>query len=803
MKTRFISNYTVATLALVIMLIAAVSLSAASPRLIQSFDNDWRFSKGDTPGAQYPAFKDAAWTNLNVPHDWAIEGPWAENNPTGSGGGYLPSGIAWYRKTFTLPASDTGKRVFINFDGIMGYADVWINGFHLGMRPNGYIPTTYEMTDHILWGESNVIAVKTNTTLQPASRWYAGAGIYRHVKLIVTDPVHIEHGGVHVTTPIATAERGIVLVRTSIINQSASDRTINISTSLQAPDGKMIAMVDNPKTTVDESLPVQRILSADESNTVSEYFDLASPKLWNPDDPVMYTAVTKISTQDGVELDVVRTSFGIRDAQFRAETGFWLNGKNIKLLGVCVHSDGGALGVAVPNDFWIYRLRQLKLLGVNAIRCAHNPPSSDFLDACDRLGLLVMNEMYDAWTVGKRPGENGINTYFSEWWEADLRDAVKRDRNHPSIILWSAGNEIHDTRRQEMAKNILNGIVCAFHRYDPGTPVTQGLILFRVKPGHDYENGLADMVDVLGTNYYPRKLLDAGQLDPTRKLIGTESKLDLETWSIFRDNPQMSGLFLWSGIDYLGESNWPRTTASFGVISRTGAFKPTSYERQSWWSQKPMVHIVRKDALPVGSKGSDRGQMVDNWTPREFVTLDTANITVYSNCDKVELFLNGRSLGIKPRETSDPDKSRTWNVVYASGTLKAVGKNGGKIVATHELKTAGSPAKLVLTASQPIVANDFDAVSVVTAQVVDADGVPIQTADNLIRFKISGPGVVAAIDNGDLDSHESFQATQRAAYHGECVAFIKANASSGSIKVTASADGLTDGLITLQAAPAQ
>ena len=509
---------------------------------------------------------------------------------------------------------------------------------------------------------------------------------------------------------------------------------------------------------------------------------------------------TQRSTNDSV-------SFGIREFHFDAATGFWLNGRNFKIKGVCLHHDGGAFGAAVPLGVWEERLKTLKALGVNAIRTAHNPPAPEFLDLCDRMGFLVMDEMFDCWTVAKNPYD--YHLYFNEWSQTDERDTILRDRNHPSIILYSVGNEIHDTPKAELAKGILQGLVEVFHEDDPTRPVTQAL--FRPNVSHDYDDGLADMLDVIGQNYRENEILAAHEQKPTRKIIGTENQHDRVAWLALRDNPPYAGQFLWSGIDYLGESRrWPVVAAGSGLLDRTGAPKPMAFERQSWWSDQPMVFITRRAAPSIAGPtdpGYEAAQMdvlrrpqvlFADWTPKNLQPHDE-KVEVYSNCKEVELFLNGKSLGSQPLHADA--SPRVWQVAYAPGTLKAVARNDGKVMATDESRTAGTPAKILLTANHRKIADDWDDVAFVRAAVVDRHGVTVPVANDLISFKISGPGVIVAVDSANNASHELFPADERHAFQGRCVAFVKASAPSGKIILTASAPGLKSGSIILQALP--
>lgn len=774
-------------------LCAAAGVSAQSRQQVP-IESNWRFSLGDSPGAEKVDFVDAQWRTLDVPHDWSIEGPFDEKNPTGGAGAFLPAGVGWYRKHFNLPPEYAGRRFFIDFDGVMANSDVWINGFHLGKRPYGYVSFRYELSGHLNFGKgSNVIAVRADNSGQPASRWYAGAGIYRHVRMIVTDPVHIDHWSTFVTTPVVSRGKATVLIQSKVVNQSEVAREVVLEVTLLGPNGRVVPWVTTKPQTV----------SAMGATDFKQSIVVQKPQRWDLDHPVMYKALVKVLGAGRRTLDEESTSFGIREFRFEADTGFWLNGRNFKIKGVCLHHDGSAFGAAVPLGAWERRLKALKELGVNAIRTAHNPPAPEFLDLCDRMGFLVMDEMFDSWTVAKNPHD--YHLYFDNWSKIDTRDTVLRDRNHPSIVVYSAGNEIHDTPNAELAKKILSGLVEVFHKHDPTRPVSQGL--FRPNVSHDYDNGLADILDVVGQNYRENEILAAHRQKPTRKILGTENTHDRNAWLALRDNAPYAGQFLWAGIDYLGESrSWPGIAFSFGLLYRTGTPRPMAFQRQSWWSDRPMVYITRRVA-PQPVAPTDPGYEPDprrvqvlfsDWNPRDSAAHDE-NVEVYSNCDEVELFLNGQSRGTKqlPRDASP----RNWVIPFERGSLKAVGKNGGQVVSTHELRTAGKPARIILTADRSQIAATFDDVSYVTARVVDENGVLVPNVNDLVVFKVAGPGRVAAVDSGNNSSHELFQATSRRAYQGLCFALIKAKGSRGQITISASAAGLASGSVTIRAVP--
>ena len=407
----------------------------ANSRVEVSFDNDWSFKQEDVAGAEKPEFLNAGWRKLNVPHDWSIEGEYDKLNSTVRGGGYLPSGIGWYRKTFTLADDQKDKKISIEFDGVLANSEVFINGKSLGKRPNGYIGFSYDLTPHLNFGKGkrNVIAVKADNSVQPASRYYAGAGIYRHVRLVTTNPVHFNHWGVFVRTITSDAKQAELSVEMNLTNESKSPSSVELQVSIISPSGKTIKIITsaNQNLTASGKLNYAQIIKIDQ------------PELWYTEHPNLYKAVTKIIS-GGKEIDQKTTEFGIREARFEAASGFWLNDKNIKIKGVCLHHDAGSLGAAVPLSAWERRFKLLKEVGVNAIRVGHNPASPEFMSLCDKMGFLVMNETFDTWTASKNNGENGYNLYFKDWRERDTRDLALRDRNHPSVIIYSVGNEIRD-----------------------------------------------------------------------------------------------------------------------------------------------------------------------------------------------------------------------------------------------------------------------------------------------------------------------------------------------------------------------
>ncbi len=769
------------------LLLFAPTLAAIQSRVVVPFDPGWRFFRGDVPNGQNPDLDDNLWTIVTLPHDFSILGPFSPDASATGAGAFLPTGIAWYRKEFMLPGAYDGQRLFIEFDGVMANSSVWINGVSLGTRPNGYVSFAYELTPYLRTGQTqmNTLAVRVDTSAQPASRWYAGSGIYRHVRLVILNPVHIAHWATFVTNPGISDSGAALSIDTSVVNQSDKPHDVTVQIRTLDPGGAAVRTFETRPRTV-----APRATEPFHADAL-----VPSPQLWDTGRGGLYKTVLRVR-DGGATVDEETTAFGIREFHFDAATGFWLNGRNLKIKGAAVHEDGGAFGMAVPLSVWERRLRALQEIGVNAIRTGAHPFSPQFLDLCDRLGLLVLDDTFDVWTRAKLPYD--YHLYFEQWAHRDVRDTVLRDRNHPSVIAYDAGNEIRETGDAALAKRTLQGLLDVFHAADPTRPVTQAL--FRPNVSHDYDDGLADMLDVVGQNYRENEILAAHDAKPSRKILGTENGHELKAWQALRDHPAYAGQFLWSGIDYLGESNaWPRTSSGSGLLDRTGAFKPLAYQRQSWWSDKPMVYMARR-VQPTSNRATDGDfapldrprTLFSDWTPQD-LTPHPEDVDVYSNCDSVELFLNGKSLGAQPRPAgaaTDRDAPRSWRIDFAPGKLEALGSNQGKVVAHYELVTAGKPARVLLIADRPDLPYSPEEVMFVRATIVDAEGVRIPNASDVITFEGKGPAVIEAVDNGDLRWHSSFRAESCPAYDSQCAAILRANQPQGEITLTASAPGL-------------
>ncbi len=821
LHVRLTSFVLAAIVALPCFLLHAAPVSPASPRVVTQFTSGWRFLQMDAPGAEAPGFSDASWTAVTLPHDWAIAGPVEQDAPSRAAGGFFPTGVGWYRKTFPFtPAAS--HRTYVVFDGVMANSDVYLNGHLLGHHPYGYTSFFYDLTPSLIAGQ-NTMAVRVDDSQQPASRWYPGAGINRQVRLVTVADTHIAPWGTFVTTPSVSSASATIHIRSTVVNDSAISAKLALLVQLRSPAGMIIASQKVASQLAD--------VAAGSTADLEVETMLPNPDRWDLNHPAMYTVYATLM-RNGQPVDNEEVPFGIREFHFDPNQGFFLNGVHHKIFGVALHAEAGALGTAVPLAAWARRLTALHSLGVNAIRTAHNPPAPEFLDLCDRMGFMVMEEMFDTWTVAKNPYD--YHLYFRDWALKDTAAAVQRDRNHPSIILWSAGNEIHDTPHPEIAIPILKSLIETFHTNDPTRPVTQAL--FRPNVSHDYDDGLADLLDVIGQNYRENEILAAHAQKPTRSIIGTENGPDRGQWIAMRDHPELSGEFLWTGIDYLGEAgHWPTIGSGSGLLLSTSLPRGRAFERQSWWSSAPMVAIVRRvqaarqapidpgyanstttnqaaapdklnksrpAATPPDPTLRFAQPLLNDWSPSD-QSPHIENVEIYTNAQEVELFLNGKSLGTQKLH---PDASPiTYKVLYSQGELKAIARTNGTIVATDILRTAGKPARILFTADTPEVplTPAWNDIRYVTATLSDAAGTRIPDSTTVLHFATAGPGSILAVDNGNMLDHEPFQATQRTLYDGSAVAILRATASRGRIKVTAGANGVPSASLTLKVAPVQ
>jgi beta-galactosidase len=792
--------FSILLLGIVLLFHAARVPAADSPRQRFSLDFSWKFTLGDPALAEETKFNDATWRALDVPHDWSIEGTWAETNPSGSAGGYASNGIGWYRKTFRLPENWNGKQILVEFDGVFDHSDVWINGEKVGHNEYGYIGFECDLTPWLKFGKDNVIAVRVDN-LKQASRWYTGSGIYRHVWLTVTDPLHVGHWGTYVTTPEITNSSAKVKVVTTLRNDSDTVRDCTLVTRLMDPHG---SAAGTEQTMV-------RVPARGEA-AVAQFITTPKPQLWAPGSPQLYHATSEVH-QGARVIDSYETSFGIRTIKFDVKNGFTLNGKRIIIKGVCLHHDLGPIGAAALEPAIERRLKILMDMGVNAVRLSHNPYSPEMLELCDRLGLIVWDESFDKW-YGFLPDGTG--------WKDDLKSFVQRDRNHPSVVIWSVGNEMTPHMYMREGTLLYQSMSRLVHRVDPTRPVTAALHPVRNAKG-ERDAPLAELaqyMDVIGMNYQTRFYARDHLQHPNQVLIGSETHLhqlnDLNApvnandgsgnqWFGTRDYftneyvPYVAGQFTWAAFDYLGEAGaWPSKGSRHNLIYSTGFRKPFSYYEESLYTDAPMVHIAVDNPdytnNPAIYGGANWNALVSHWTwPKDLKTL---RVYTFTNCPSVELVLNGKSLGVK--QTADfADRIIMWDVPNEPGMLQAIAKKDGASVATHELKTSGNPARIILIPDKNALAASGQDLVHVEAQVVDSDGTIVPNVPAVIHFETEGPGVIAGVDNGDLDSPEIFKSHQRETRDGHCLVIVQSASEPGKIRLKAHAEGLPDATIEL------
>ena len=803
------------TLFLVIMAIAC----GATARERINFDKGWRFALADSVQMSALDYNDSKWHTLNVPHDWAIEGDFSASAPSGNSGGALPGGIGWYRKTYTVDNADKGKMMYIDFDGVYMNAKVWINGTLLGQRPYGYSSFRYDLTPYIIYGGKNVVAVRVDNSDQPNSRWYSGCGIYRHVWLNKTARIHVAHWGTHVV---------------------AEGNKVKVDVTVDNPDNAKFAvrntLLDREGRVVGKAMGIKSVIK------------VSKPKLWSCESPYIYTLRTEI-VAGGKVVDTYETTTGFRTFKFDAAKGFSLNGKSMKINGVCQHHDLGCLGAAINEDALHRQLRILKEMGTNAIRCSHNPPAPELLAMCDTMGFIVMDESFDMWR--RRKTQNDYARFFDEWAERDLTDLVLRDRNHPSILMWSIGNEVleqwssadadnltaeqanlilnagHDASTlahgEELSVNsILTRNLCAIiRRYDTTRPITAGCNEPDPK-NHLFKSGA---LDIIGFNYHHQWVKDVPKNFPGQPFIFSESVSALqtrgfymmpsdkvykapvewwlpyqdpsfqcsaydnmhaswsstheETWDVVKHNDFVGGQFIWTGFDYIGEPTpygFPARSSYFGLIDLAGFPKDTYYMYQSEWTDKQVLHL-----FPHWNWLE--GQDIDMWC-------------YYNNADEVELFINGRSQGVKAKKDSH-EYHLMWRVKFEPGEVKAVARKDGKVVADKVIRTAGAPAALSLTADRTHFGKNpnGDNLAFITVEVVDKDGNLCPRAEDQIFFDVEG-GRIVGTDNGNPVSMERFKEPKRKAFNGKCLVVVATD--GGDVKLKARGYQLQGGEILIR-----
>ncbi|HZH60372.1 MAG TPA: glycoside hydrolase family 2 TIM barrel-domain containing protein [Metabacillus sp.] len=772
----------------------------------KKFNFDWKFLKGDNSDASKIQFDDSDWRSLDLPHDWSIEGPFKKDFASSTG--YLPGGIGWYRKKFTVPDSIKGKKLFIQFDGVYKNSEVWINEHFLGKRPYGYSSFHYDLTPYLNFEtQENVIAVKVDHSDFADSRWYTGSGIYRNVFIHLTDHVYIKPYGIFVTTPNISITEAEIQITTSLKNEYNNEVKFQIEHQIHDATGKEISSISS----------IEAVQAKGEQD-FSHSLLLENPNLWSPENPYLYSVETRVIRDDEV-IDYKTTPLGVRYFHFDVHTGFYLNGENLKMKGVCIHHDAGCLGAAVPEKVWHRRLQLLKEAGVNAIRMSHNPPAPELLDMCDSYGFLVQDEAFDEWEYPKNkwvegwnrgePSLDGYASDFNEWSEIDLRDMILRDRNHPSIVFWSIGNEIdypndpysHPVLEDRYKANkpkakgmgdIAKRLVSVVKQYDPTRPVTAALASVIMSN----ETEFPDVLDVVGYNYQEFRYQEDHGKYPNRVIYGSENGRHHDVWLAVEQNDFISGQFIWTGIDYLGEARgWPIRHATPGMLDLAGFKKPLYFFKQSQWSEHDMVHLgltsIKKD-------NSDQiywdHEVVDGWKGSKG---ETVRVACCTNCPEVDLFLNGKFVGTKKREDF-PGGTIIWDLPYEKGTLKAVGKRNGTICCTHELKTSSEPTKLQLYSDTITLKADKQDVAHVEVNILDHDNNLVFDGDNQIDCTIEGPGEIIGIECSNPASHQDYKTTYRKAYNGKLLIYVRATDQPGTITLKTTSIGLESASVVIK-----
>ncbi|KRB59793.1 sugar-binding domain-containing protein [Flavobacterium sp. Root186] len=763
----------------------------------QKINDNWKFNLQETPDAKNTIFDDSKWQQVNVPHDWSVKG---QLSPTlASCTGYLPGGIAWYRKSVTIPQSKSGEKVYLYFEGVYNRSEVFINGHSLGKRPNGYISFAYDATAYVKFGGENTISVRVDHSQSADSRWYTGSGIYRDVWLVYANPVHIGQWGVYAYPEVKNGT-GTLNVEVDVENGLKTKSSLTIVNELISKDGKSVAK---------SSSKVE--VAANQSGKISTKLSIKNPQIWDLENPNLYQLKTTV-LKDGKQIDQTVTKTGFRTFTFDPNNGFALNGKWMKMKGVCLHHDAGVLGSAVPREVWETRLKTLKEIGVNAIRTSHNPQAPVFYELCDQLGILVLNEAYDEWEFPKRkwlegwnygtPGFEGSFDIFAEYGEKDLEDFVRRDRNHLSVFGWSIGNEVDypndpyshpvlDKGKEGFGQAAYGGykkdapdamrlgaiakrLVAAVKKYDKSRPTTAGLAGVAMSNETEYPGAL----DITGYNYTESKYQSDHEKYPNRVIFGSENVHDMDPWLAVKNNKHIFGQFLWTGIDYLGESGrWPSRGFYSGLIDFAGVIKPRGYFRQSLWSDKPMAYI---GTYPLKN---EKDISKDAWAIWNYKDGEKIRVVCYTNAAKARLELNGKVVG----ETKPYDEKTGimyWDIPFASGKLEVIGlSKDDKEVSRYSITTTQQPVELTIADKNITISKD-KGVAKIMVQVKDQNGLPVMLSDNEVTCTISGPGTLLGLEAGNNSDMTDYTDNVQRVFHGHIAAYIQTTGETQPIKVT-------------------
>lgn len=778
-----------------------------------SFDKDWRFQLAEEPTAlwsewQRPEFDDQSWRRLDLPHDWSIELPRGLSGPSGPEGGHFVGGVGWYRKRFTVPESRRGKRVALRFEGVFKNAEFWMNGRYVERHPYGYSSFTLDLTRYIAVGEENLLAVRVDTSAPKHSRWYSGSGIYRHVWLLVSDRVHIAEGGLYVTTPEILPQSAVVRLETTVVNESEVAKAVTVRWVVRGPAGEQCGVRE-----------AQGEIAAGESHAFTEGMTVEKPSPWSPEQPSLYRVEAEVRAGEEV-LDAEVTSFGIRSIEFSAAEGFLLNGEPITMRGGCVHHDCGPLGSISIDRAEERKVEVLKASGFNAVRCAHNPPAPAFLDACDRLGMLVIDEAFDNWRERATPNDNHL--VFDDWWQRDLDSMVLRDRNHPSIVLWSIGNEVKEARLP-WGPELAGRLAARVRSLDATRPVTCAVNDW---PEWEQVDDFFAELDVCGYNYLVKRYEEDHARRPERIIVATETFASqaYEYWRAAERLPYVVGDFIWTALDYLGESgigaswveggedapvqpnwlpDWPWHQAYCGDIDICGWKRPQSYYRDLLWGSSDALYIGVHAPTPDGKRVTRMGwgwpdvQASWTWPGLEGRALQ---VDVYCSCEEVELLLDGKPVG-KKTVTDEDRLMGTFQVPYAAGELTAVGYRGGAKVAERALVTCGPAQGLRLTADRNPIWADANDLAYVTVEAVDAAGRPVPTADHVVQFAAEGRGHLAALGSSNPRHTEAYRGERHRLFRGRCLAIVRPDEQAGAIRLRAEADGLEPAEIIITTEP--
>ncbi len=793
----------------VIFLLSVINQCKAQKEL---FNDGWQFHKGDINNGWESNNDTVSWRNVQIPHDWSIEGPFSED--WASATAYLPAGIGWYKKTFSAPASWKSKKIFIYFDGIYKNSTVWLNGHYIGNRPNGFISFEYGLTKYLNYGGKNILKVKVDHSDFADSRWYTGSGIYRNVYLKVKAPVHITNWGVEFSTSNVTASNADVLLKIATVNQSDKSQNLSLDYNLRNPKGFIVAKGNKAIS-----------ISPNDTSWQNFHVTINQPTLWSVDDPLLYTLNVSVINNNKI-IDTYRNEVGIRSIRIDADSGFFLNNKNIKLKGVCIHDDAGALGTAVPEAVWRTRLQTLKELGCNSIRMSHNPHADYMYKLCDEMGFLVLDEAFDEWMYGKnkwikgrnvgKPGKDGYHKYFKEWADIDLRDMILRNFNHPSIIAWSIGNEI-DYPNDPYSSPVLDSgnnpqiygkgylpdhpsahdlgvlskqLTTIVKLYDTMRPVTAALAGVVMSNTTSYPENL----DWVGYNYQEYRYKEDHATYPQRKIYGSENGKQLGAWNAVDSDEFISAQYLWTGIDYLGEAGrWPQRSNSAGLIDLCGFPKPEYYFRQSLWTEKPMIYIGTTQTPNDNNRNTWRNLRAEpkwNWKDG-----DTVRVNCFTNCDEAELFLNGQSFG-KKFLSSFPDSIIKWNISFKAGELKIIGYKNRSKAAETILKTAGDAYTLKAEIINDPVGKS--GVVQIPVSVVDKDGNVVYDAKNEITVSVSKNAKLIGLESGSSTSHENYKDKKRKVLHGRMICYLSLQKKAVFTTITFSSPGLVTQKIILR-----